>query len=128
MSENPYQVGQIIWRDITVPQTDPILEFYKQVVGWDFDPVPQETDEGTYDDYNAKDVEGNVVCGICNKRAGNKDLPTQWLMYVHVADLEASLKVCVELGGQVLKRLLAEDGSLQFAVVQDPSGAVIGLI
>ncbi len=48
-------------------------------------------------------------------------------MYVKVDDVAASVAKCTELGGTVLDgpRVM---GPMQFCCVQDPAGAVLGLV
>jgi predicted enzyme related to lactoylglutathione lyase len=67
------------------------------------------------------------VGGICHARGSNSNLPPQWLIYVQVEDVARSAERCVELGGTVLDgpRSLGES---RFCVIQDPAGAVMGLM
>jgi predicted enzyme related to lactoylglutathione lyase len=50
-----------------------------------------------------------------------------WLVYVQVADIEQSLTQFT-LGGEVLKRAMMEDGTVIYAVIKDPAGAILGLM
>ncbi len=68
------------------------------------------------------------VAGICHARGENAGLPPVWLMYIRVADLDASVAVCIASGGKILAspRSMGVYGWL--VVIQDPAGAVFGLI
>ena len=119
-------MGRIGWTDLTVPDADRTRDFYAAVCGWTFDRIPMEG--GAYDDYVMKPPDGHVVGGVCHARGPNASQPAQWLNYVNVPDLAASVAACRASGGQVIveSRSLGSYGTL--AVVQDPSGAVLGLI
>lgn len=79
-----------------------------------------------YSDFNMCTAEGAPVAGVCHARGPNAGLPAQWLMYVVVEDLDASLSSCVEMGGKVVAGPKSM-GSARYAVIEDPAGAVCGL-
>lgn len=118
MSDQPGAIG---WHDLTVPNADAVRDFYQHVVGWSSQPVEM----GGYSDFNML-AEGECVAGICYQRGVNEDLPAQWLMYVPVKDLTASMATCRDLGGEVIAgpRTL---GDGRFCVIRDPAGAVCAL-
>ena len=122
MSENKPAVGSISWFDLTVENADQVRDFYREVVGWDHAPV----DMGDYSDYcmNRPD-DGQTVAGICHARGANADIPPTWMMYITVADLDASLEKCLALGGQQLSEIRSGGG--RFVVIRDPAGAVAAL-
>ena len=66
------------------------------------------------------------MTGICHARGCNADLPAQWLIYIHVADVEASLTECSRRGGIVVAGP-KDLGGGRFAVIRDPAGAVAAL-
>ena len=104
MSNPKPAVGTVSWTDLTVPEAKRISGFYEAVVGWK--PVP--LDMGGYSDFCMKTpAERKTVAGICHAKGNNANLPAQWLIYITVADLEASLRKCQAKAG----KLLAESGS-----------------
>lgn len=117
--------GKIFWQDLTVDNAEQVKDFYCAVVGWTFENVNQ----GDYNDYNIIDPKSNneVVAGVCHKRGAIKDLPSQWLNYVMVDDMEASLEKCTSLGGKIIDGPKAM-GKSTFAVIQDPAGAYLALM
>jgi predicted enzyme related to lactoylglutathione lyase len=122
MSQPP-GVGTIGWIDLTVPYAEEIREFYRAVVGWSTSDVKM----GEYRDYCMHTTpDAPPVAGICHARGENADLPPQWLMYITVADLEASAAKCRELGGKVLAGPRSV-GEGRICVIQDPAGAVVAL-
>jgi predicted enzyme related to lactoylglutathione lyase len=104
MGEEKIAVGEIIWRDLTVEDAPAVRDFYVRL---------RQT--------------GEVVAGICHARGENADLPPVWLLYVRVADVDASVERCLALGGKVLDGPRAV-GSSRFCAIQDPAGARIAQI
>lgn len=118
------EAGTIGWRDLTVPDAEGVRDFYEQVVGWCHEPV----DMGEYSDFSMLTPStGDCVAGICHARGGNAGLPAQWLIYIFVDDLDASLAACTEKGGGVLSGPTGMGGQGRYAVIQDPAGAVCAL-
>lgn len=115
--------GRIEWHDLTVANAEDIRGFYQTVAGWGFEALSM----GDYDDYCMTAPDGEVVAGVCHRRGSNSAAPAQWLMYIEVPDVEASARSCIELGGTVVDgpRLVGEQN---FAVIQDPAGAVCAII
>jgi predicted enzyme related to lactoylglutathione lyase len=116
-------IGSIGWVDLTVPDAERIRDFYAQVVGWKPSPVSM----GGYEDFNMNSPSHDTPCaGICHARGANADLPAQWLVYIVVKDIAASIARCTELGGSLLagpKRV----GQSHYCVIRDPAGAVCAL-
>jgi predicted enzyme related to lactoylglutathione lyase len=121
MSE--FKVGAVGWFDLTVHDAPAIRAFYETVVGWKGHHHPM----GEYADFDMRSAEGKTVTGICHARGVNADLPAQWLIYINVADVDASAGRCVESGGAVVTgpRLM---GKQRFCVIRDPAGAMAVLI
>ena len=122
MAEAP-RVGAVTWQDLTVPNAEPIRDFYAAVVGWRAEPVEM----GGYSDFNMVAPDGRPAAGICHARGANARLPPQWLLYVTVENLDASLEACLGRGGVVVDGPRGM-GEQRFAVIRDPAGAHMGLI
>jgi uncharacterized protein len=117
-------IGSIGWVDLTVPDADGLRDFYAAVVGW----TPTPLSMGAYSDYLMQAPAADAPqAGICHARGANAELPPVWLVYLIVADLDASLEACRARGGQVLAGPRAAGGTARFAVIRDPAGAVAAL-
>jgi len=130
MTEAPqktFHVGTIISADLTISDAENIRDFYQQVIGWGVEEMALNDETGPYADYVMKDDKGNWVGGVCHKRGANKDLPPQWIVYVNVKDIAKSVEKCLELGGKVLKESKNDDGSYQYALIEDPAGAILAI-
>lgn len=115
-------IGKIGWIDISVDDADGIRAFYEAVVGWGSDEVSM----GNYADYSMTASDGDAVAGICHALGSNADLKGGWLIYITVADVEASASACSANGGEVIVPVRGLAGG-RFCVIRDPSGATAAL-
>ncbi len=115
-------MGRIGWIDLTVDDAARVRDFYARVTGW----TPEAADMGDYSDFSMLDAAGDPAAGVCHARGANADQPPQWMIYVYVADLDASLAACRAAGGEVVAGPKSH-GAARFAVIRDPAGAVAGL-
>lgn len=124
MSRKHPAVGSVTWTDLTVPNATAVSAFYSAVAGW----KSVSLDMGGYNDFcmNAPQS-GKTVAGVCHARGSNADLPPQWLIYITVEDLNASLRQCRKLGGKILRKTRSL-GEGRYAVIRDPAGAVAALV
>jgi len=121
---NKNKIGTIAWHDLTVQNAESVKDFYKEVVGWD----SSTHDMGDYVDYNIHLPNSDeVVAGVCHQRGSNKNIPSQWLMYVNVESVKESAEQCTANGGKIIDgpRMM---GNLAFCVIQDPAGAILAII
>ncbi len=116
--------GRIGWQDLTGGNAGVVRDFYAEVVGWNTIPL----DMGGYDDYVMLSPDGQAgVAGVCHARGVNASLPPQWLIYINVEDLDASIASVQALGGEIVDGP-RELGEGRFCVIRDPAEAVCGLM
>ena len=119
-----HRPGNLVWTDLTVTNADEVRDFYSRVVGW----TPSPVSMGDYDDYAMVPPGGGPeVAGICHAKGPNVDLPSQWLLYIAVADLDQSMAECVRLGGKILAGPKNLGPRARYCVIEDPGGAVAAL-
>jgi len=123
MTMPPPSIGSIGWTDLTVPDAVAVSDFYGKVAGWSREPLSM----GDYDDFVMKTPGGETVGGICHARGQNAAQPTVWMMYITVADLDASLTACTTNGGRIVAEPRGAGGTARFAVIVDPAGATVAL-
>ena len=117
-------IGTIAHLDLTVPEAATLRDFYSAVLGWQAQPL----DMGGYDDFVMLAADGATpVAGVCHARGENAALPPQWLVYITVADLDASIARCEERGGEVIAAPKGE-GAGRYCIIRDPAGAVMALM
>ncbi len=120
MADLQPKLGTVAWVDLTVADAEKVRDFYKKVIGWKPSPVKM----GDYDDYNmVSPATEKPAVGICHARGDNAKIPPQWMVYVPVKDLEASIKTAEKSGGSVVARL-----GKTMCIIKDPAGAVMGLM
>ena len=116
-------IGKIGWFDLTVEDAPAVRDFYAKVVGWN----PEDVSMGDYSDFNMTMPEsGEPAAGICHARGGNAELPSQWLIYITVEDVDKSAETCQENGGKIIVGPKSM-GDGKFAVIEDPNGSVAAL-
>lgn len=123
MTENTNKAGTIVGFDLTVPDAPGVRDFYADVVGW----KPEPLSMGSHDDYMMLAPNGTPVAGVCHAKSGNADLPPQWITYIAVDDLPASLARVTANGGEIV-RPANGSGPGGFALIKDPAGAVLALM
>lgn len=115
-------IGTIGWIDLTVSNADELKDFYASVTGWKPEPVSM----GDYNDYSmTSDGEGRA--GICHKRGANANIPSQWMIYINVADLDKSRTECEARGGKLLTDIRSMGEIGRYCFIEDPAGAVCSL-
>ena len=118
------EVGSIGWIDLTVPNAEEVRDFYAAVTGWKSEPVGM----GEYDDFNmCAPASGTPTAGVCHARGNNEGLPPTWMIYINVADVDASVAACREKGGEVVREITPMGDMGRYCVVRDPGGAVAAL-
>ena len=118
------EIGTIAWFDLTVPNAEEVRDFYAAVAGWTAAPVSM----GEYADFNMmRDGSEAPVAGICHARGTNASQPPFWMMYIIVADLDASIAAATERGGQIVVGPKKAEPQARYCVIRDPAGAVAAL-
>ena len=117
-------IGTIGWIDLTVANAVEVRDFYQAVTGWAVSEVPM----GGYNDFCMRPTgAAEPVAGICHAQGVNAGIPTVWLIYITVADLDESIARCRSLGGKILRPAVSMGPKARFCVIQDPAGAVAAL-
>ena len=119
--------GEFSWNELISTNPKASAEFYGQLFGWQATPfVPR----GTAADgapYTLFKTDNNVMGAGGMMQAPAPGIPTHWVPYVVVANVDASLAQAVSLGATALTPVMAVGEVGRIAVIQDPLGAVIGL-
>jgi uncharacterized protein len=114
--------GCPIWHELTSPDLPTATRFYADVLGVEWEAMPMETG----DDYTCLMVEGRPVGGAFPPPM--EGVPPHWEVYFNVEDADATAERAGELGGQVLQGPWDVVGVGRLAILQDPQGAVFGLL
>jgi predicted enzyme related to lactoylglutathione lyase len=116
--------GSVAWHELTTDDQDKADDFYSAIFGWNKVVWPME---GGEDDYHGLCVGETPVAGVFKRPPGAP--AGVWTIYFEVPgtidQAEADVRA---LGGTVLKSKFSVEGTGEFVVASDPTGAVIGLI
>jgi len=110
-----------IWTDLSTSDPAGARDFYAKVFGWkvEVNPDPQ------YGGYALAKIGGKDVAGIGPKQMD--EAPTAWTVYIGSADAEDTTKKAQAAGGKVIVPTMSVGEQGKMSIIQDPSGAVIGI-
>ena len=114
---------QFCHMELQTGDVDKARDFYTGLFAWTVQEMPMG--DFTYTMLKTAAGENEMGGGIMQK--ASPDMPTQWLSYVLVEDVDASQSKAKELGGQVIAKKTPVENMGTFGVVTDPTGAAIGL-
>src|ERR1700730_14791381 len=110
-----------VWTDLATSDAGAARDFYGKVFGWkiDVNPDPQ------YGGYALAKDGGKDGEGIGPKRMAED--PKAWTVYIGSADAEDTVKKAQAAGGNVIVPTMAVGDQGKMAIIQDPSGAMLGI-
>jgi predicted enzyme related to lactoylglutathione lyase len=115
--------GRFVWHDLATSDPDAAMSFYTQVTPW-------KTQPGDYDPkYTLWVNDGHPLGGVeaLSDELKARSIPSQWLPYVYVYDVDACSRQVKTLGGQVRMGPYEVPNVGSWSVITDPHGARIGL-
>jgi predicted enzyme related to lactoylglutathione lyase len=121
--EGDPQAGCMSWHELATTDHVGAFDFYAALFGWERTSSFDMGELGLYQMYGSG---GKELGGMYDKPAEMPG-PPHWLLYTLVSDLDASLEVVKELGGQVLNGPEEVPGGDRVAQCMDPQGAVFAL-
>ena len=124
MSDESKPVGSVGWMDLTATDAVALKDFYRDVVGW----KAVGLDMGGYEDFLMIPPGSEApAAGVCHARGSNEGMPTGWIVYITVEDLDRSLERVTALGGKLRSKVRSAGPMGRYCVVEDPSGNVSAL-
>ncbi|WP_298293935.1 VOC family protein [uncultured Litoreibacter sp.] len=117
--------GTVHWTELNTHDVDKAIAYYTKLCGWSFDKMPME---GA--DYHIAMKGDQMVAGMFDLAAmpEMKDLPSHWLTYLAVEDVDAAAKDTEALGGTIIRAPWDVEGVGRIAILTDPSGAAFGMM
>ena len=112
-------IGRFCWRELITTNLSDAKSFYSDLFGWTGAVTKMPFGEYTIFKRGEDDVAGMMA-------SMQPDVPSHWLDYITVEDVDASLKQVLALGGKSLSEAMDIPVG-RFAVVSDPTGAVFAL-
>jgi uncharacterized protein len=117
--------GAFSWNELQSRDGDGSKAFYKSVFGWDEVTHEVPPPAGSYTEWK---LNGNTIGGMLPMPAMvPAEVPTCWVVYFAVADLDESLAKAQELGATMIVPPMQVDAG-RFSLITDPHGATLALI
>ncbi|GAA4013764.1 VOC family protein [Allokutzneria multivorans] len=112
-------VGQPCWAELPTADQEATREFYRAVLDWEYE--VRRDDQGA--EYTIATLFGEPVAGLRPHEGAVRD----WTLYLAVADLATGAHQVRRFGGSVLEQPQVVPGLGAKVLVDDPSGATVGL-
>jgi uncharacterized protein len=124
MADISRQQGAFSWCELMTTDTTAAKEFYSQLFGW---AIVERPMPGMM--YHILNVGDQSVGGLMPMPSDMPStVPPHWGVIVTVDDVDASVKLVEELGGQIKCSPTDIPDIGRFATIQDPQGAVLSII
>lgn len=111
------------WNELSTRDIKKAGDFYTGLFGWGKN--VQQMGPMTYTSFMNGD---RPAGGMYEPPPEMANVPPHWLVYFAVADTDATLKKAGELGATTIAPAADIPGTGRFAIIQDPQGAVFGII
>jgi len=117
------KAGEISWNELMADDARAALEFYGDLFGWT---LQREMDMGPAGSYLLYGQGEHTHGGMMTKTPDMK-MPSCWIYYVHVDDLDATMARATARGAKTLFGPMEVPDGTRVAQMQDPQGAVFAL-
>ena len=116
--------GMFCWNELVTRDVAGAEKFYTELLGW------KAVDSGMPGmNYTLFKTDGKDAGGLMEMPAEvPKEVPSHWMSYITVDDVDAMAKKTSELGGSILFEPQDIPGLGRFCIIQDPTGAVVSLM
>jgi predicted enzyme related to lactoylglutathione lyase len=118
-----YSHGTFSWVDLPTTDAEGAKKFYTGLFGWEAVDVPA----GPGRVYTMLQKNGKNAAALYQQDAQQQGMPAFWLSYISVDNVEEVVGNVAELGGTVMMPAMDVMESGRMAMIQDPTGAVVGL-
>jgi uncharacterized protein len=121
-AEVMFEPGSLGWFELDTRDIEAAKRFYADVFGWD----SHTSDTGGVP-YTEFKLGGRSIAGAVPMGPEQEGAPPYWLVYLTVADVDASASKVEELGGKLMVPPMDFPGG-RFSIVMDPHGSAFGLM
>lgn len=118
-----YTPGTFCWTDLSTTDAAAAKRFYTQLFGWTAVDMPVGPDMT----YTMLQIEGKDVTALYQQGPEEQGMPPHWNSYVSASSAEDIAARAKALGGTVLVEAMDVMDLGRMAIVQDPTGAVLGV-
>lgn len=124
MSQPHPKPGDFCWNELVTTNVPAAKKFYSGLLGWKTKPFDKGMVDYTIIQNGKGDKQGAGGMMKCPV-PGN---PAQWIPYIFVKDVDATVKKAKKLRGQVFMPPFDVPTVGRIAVLADPQGAAFGII
>ena len=121
--DGPPKVGEFSWHELATDDHEAAFDFYSKLFGWEKAGDHDMGEMGTYQMYG-RSGSGTPLGGMFKKPA---EMPTGWLLYVRVEDMNQAVEKVTAAGGTVLNGPMEVPGGDMVTQCMDPQGAAFAL-
>lgn len=111
-----------VWNELMTRDVPAAKKFYAAMFGWEF-----TKEDGAAEEYWMFTNHDRQNGGLMKMPAEAGDLPPYWVVYFHVADLQAATEKVRELGGAVYMESISSSVG-PIAICADPQSATFNVI
>lgn len=113
--------GDFVWCDLSTFRPPNTKSFYAELFGWTYESLKQP--DGS--DYDVAATPSGEVAGLFEmpNKFQEIGLPSFWMPYISVDDVEATFAIAAEHGGRIEVKPTAWSESDTIALIRDPLGA-----
>jgi len=122
MAEMPKH-GTFCWNELISTDLQKAKKFYADLIGWD---VKDSGMPGM--EYLIAHAGDKQACGMMNMPAEAKGVPSHWMSYITVDDVDGLTEKAKGLGAEVIHGPQDIPTIGRFVIIKDPTGAVVSLL
>lgn len=121
------KAGEVSWNELMTTSAKGAAEFYGKLFGWQATPFTPPGGMAGDHEYNLFKLDPNSMGVGGMMQAPDPKIPSHWVPYVVVEDIDASLAKATKLGAKTCLPVTSIGEIGRIAVIQDPQGATVGL-
>jgi predicted enzyme related to lactoylglutathione lyase len=115
--------GEFCWNELMTSDSGAAFKFYSEMFGWK---VVQDMDMGPMGTYRVFGLGDRQLGGMMNIPKG-APMPTMWICYTEVPDLDAAIARATKKNAKVMNGPMEVPGGGRIAQLMDPQGAAFAL-
>lgn len=118
-----YRPGAIVWRETMTTDLARTTAFYTELFGW----KTKDADMGPMGIYRLFSAGEKQVAGSMQIGPDMKGVPSCWVQYISVTDVDAAAERVTANGGKILMGPADIPNVGRFVMITDPQGAAVAL-
>jgi len=121
------KTGEVSWNELVTANTSAAAGFYGKLFGWQAEPFTAQGTPPGAPPYLRFKIDPNSMGVGGMMQTMHPDMPSQWIPYVVVDNVDASIAKANKFGAKTIVPVMSIGEIGRIAVITDPQGATIGL-